>query len=70
MNRIILACLLTTVSAPVMAHPGDHHDFSGWSGTLQHFVESPFHAALLAGSLAVGFGLFKLVRNLKRHKAR
>ena len=69
MNRIILACLFTAISAPALAHPGEHHDVSGWSEAVQHLVTSPFHVALLAGSLAAGFGFFRLVRNLKKSKA-
>lgn len=60
MKHLITTAVLTALASPALAHPGDHHEISGWSGAVQHLLSSPFHLALAAGAIVLGFGLLKL----------
>lgn len=50
--RALPLILLTLVTAPALAHPGEHH--ANLLATLWHLLSQPDHLALLA--LAVGIG--------------
>ncbi|MEO1112366.1 MAG: hypothetical protein AAFY05_08540 [Pseudomonadota bacterium] len=65
MKHLITTAALTALASPALAHPGDHHDVSGWSEAVQHLLSSPFHLALVAGAIVLGFGLLR-VRAAKR----
>jgi len=60
MKHLIITAALTAFASPALAHPGDHHEVSGWSSAVQHLLGSPFHLALVAGAIVLGFGVLKL----------
>ncbi|WP_306144001.1 hypothetical protein [Roseibium sp. MMSF_3412] len=65
MKHLVTATALSLIASPALAHPGDHHEVSGWSEAVQHLLSSPFHLALVAGAIVLGFGLLK-VRSSRR----
>ncbi|WP_434051827.1 MAG: hypothetical protein RDA78_21520 [Roseibium sp.] len=66
MKQLITTAALTALASPALAHPGDHHEVSGWFEFVQHLLGSPFHLALVAGAIVLGFGIFKVHSSKRR----
>ncbi|WP_305985651.1 hypothetical protein [Roseibium sp. MMSF_3544] len=54
MRSFLVAAAVAATSSPALAHPGNHHEMSGWGEAVAHFFGSPFHAALVLGAIATG----------------
>lgn len=65
MKHLITTAAFSLIASPALAHQGDHHEMTGWADAALHLLQSPFHLALVAGAIVLGFGLLK-VRSSKR----
>lgn len=70
MKRLMTTAALTALATPALAHPGDHHEVSGWAEAVQHLLGSPFHLALVAGAIVLGFGVLKVRGSRRQVKKR
>lgn len=70
MKRMVTTAALTALASPALAHPGDHHELTGWADALYHLLGSPFHLALVAGAIVLGFGVLKVRGSRRQAKKR
>ena len=65
MKHLNLALAASALSTPAFAHPGDHHEVTGVTETVGHFLGTPFHLALLLGAVVVGFLCVRAVKSAR-----
>ncbi|MEM8702573.1 MAG: hypothetical protein AAGF82_12180 [Pseudomonadota bacterium] len=66
MKHLITTAALSLIASPALAHPGDHHEMSGWSDAVHHLLSSPFHLALAVGAIVLGFSFVKVARGRRK----